>query len=155
MRDGRGREKTVPGKGLFDLIRAIMAFYKKQKLNGKWYPRSLTLATLDTDAVAERLSRISTVSRADTYAVLLALGEVLGDMMESGYSVRLKGLGTFYLTGRAEGQGVDTPEEVTGRQFTKVHVRFIPEYRRAQNKKVTGRTLVPDKEEWIEVDMEK
>ena len=95
------------------------------------------------------------MSRADTYAVLLALGEVLGDMMESGYSVRLKGLGTFYLTGRAEGQGVDTPEEVTGRQFTKVHVRFIPEYRRAQNKKVTGRTLVPDKVEWIELDMEK
>ena len=43
-----------------------MAFYKKQKMNGKWYPRSFTVGTMDTDQVAERLSRISTVSKGDT-----------------------------------------------------------------------------------------
>ena len=108
----------------------FMAFYKKQKMNGKWYPRSFTVGTMDTDQVAERLSQISTVSKGDTYAVLLGLGEVLGGMLEAGYSVKLKGVGTFYLTGRAEGQGVDTPEEVSGQQFSKLQVRFIPEYRR-------------------------
>lgn len=97
-----------------------MAFYKKQKMNGKWYPRSFTVGTMDTDQVAERLSQISTVSKGDTYAVLLGLGEVLGGMLEAGYSVKLKGVGTFYLTGRAEGQGVDTPEEVSGQQFSKL-----------------------------------
>lgn len=132
-----------------------MAFYKKQKMNGKWYPRSFTVGTMDTDQVAERLSRISTVSKGDTYAVLLGLGEVLGSMLEAGYSVKLKGVGTFYLTGRAEGQGVDTPEEVSGQQFLKLQVRFIPEYRREQNGKVTGRTLVPDKVEWTELNIEK
>lgn len=68
-----------------------MAFYKKQKMNGKWYPRSFTVGTMDTDQVAERLSRMSTVSKGDTYAVLLGLGEVLGSMLEAGYSVKLKG----------------------------------------------------------------
>ena len=113
-----------------------MAFYKKQKMNGKWYPRSFTVGTMDTDQVAERLSQISTVSKGDTYAVLLGLGEVLGGMLEAGYSVKLKGVGTFYLTGRAEGQGVDTPEEVSGQQFSKLQVRFIPEYRRMQLKTI-------------------
>ena len=40
---------------------------------------------------------MSTVSKGDTYAVLIGLGEVLGSMMELGYSVKQDGLGTFYL----------------------------------------------------------
>ena len=93
--------------------------------------------------------------KGDTYAVLLGLGEVLGGMLEAGYSVKLKGVGTFYLTGRAEGQGVDTPEEVSGQQFSKLQVRFIPEYRRMQNGQVAERTLVPDKVEWVEMELAK
>lgn len=130
-------------------------FYKKQKLRGKWYPRSFTVDTIDTKEVARRLSLMSTVTVGDTYAVLLGLGEVLGELMSMGNSVKLDGLGTFYLVGKANGQGVDTPEEVSARQFTEVRVRFIPEYRRAQNRKVTGRTIVPDKMEWVELEVEK
>lgn len=132
-----------------------MAFYKKMKRGEKWYPASFTVGTLDTKEVAQRLSRMSTVSKADTYAVLMGLGDVLGDLMKEGCSVKLDGLGTFYLVGKANGQGVDTPEEVSARQFTEVRVRFIPEYRRAQNRKVTGRTIVPDKMEWVELEVEK
>lgn len=131
-----------------------MAFYKKMKRGEKWYPASFTVGTLDTKEVAQRLSRMSTVSKADTYAVLMGLGDVLGDMMKEGCSVKLDGLGTFYLVGKATGQGVDAPEEVSARQFTEVRVRFIPEYRRAQNRKVTGRTIVPDKVEWVEMGAE-
>ena len=50
-----------------------MAFFKKQqkKINGKWYPQVVTVGKpVTTDEVADRLSKISTVSRADTYAVL-------------------------------------------------------------------------------------
>ena len=127
-------------------------FYKKQKIGKKWYPRSFTAGTYDTNDVAERLSEASTVSKGDTYAVLLGLGEVLGDMMKSGNSVKLDGLGTFYLVGNANGQGVDTPEEVGPEQFKKVTVAFIPEYSRAQNQRVTKRTIVPWKIEWIEME---
>lgn len=102
--------------------------------------------------MAERLSGISTVSKGDTYAVLLGLGEVLGDMMETGNSVKLDGLGTFYLVGNANGQGVDTPEEVGPEQFRKVTVAFIPEYRRAQNNRVRKRMIVPEQVEWVDWD---
>lgn len=50
---------------------------------------------------------------------------------------------------------MDTPEEVSARQFTEVCVRFIPEYRRAQNKQVMGRTIVPEGIEWVEMEPEK
>ena len=128
-----------------------MAYYKKQKLSGKWYPRSVTVGTLTTADVAERLSRMSTVTRGDVYAVLLGLGEVMGEMLAMGSSVKLDGLGTFYLVGNANGQGVDTPEEVSPEQFRKVTVAFIPEYSRAQNHRVEKRTIVPGKVEWTEM----
>ena len=127
-------------------------YYKKQKQKGKWYPRSVTVGTCTTKYVAERLSQMSTVSLGDTYAVLLGLGEVMGELMELGQSVKLEGIGTFYLTGQAKGRGVDTPEEVSGEQFTKLTVGFIPEYSRAQNGKVVRRTIVPEDVEWIEME---
>ena len=127
-------------------------YYKKQKIGKKWYPRSFTAGTYDTMDVAERLSELSTVSKGDTYAVLLGLGEVLGGMMEMGNSVKLDGLGTFYLVGNANGRGVDTPEEVGPQQFTKVTVAFIPEYSRGQNGRVGKKTLVPQQVNWTELD---
>lgn len=131
-----------------------MLFYKKQKFGDKWYPRSYTIGTFDTDDVAERLSRISTVSKGDAYAVLVGLGEVLGDMLETGKSVKLKGVGTFYLTGISSGRGVETPEEVNAEQFGELRVRFIPEYERGQNNQVVRRTIVPQSVEWMEWEKE-
>ena len=100
-----------------NLGKDVSMYYKKQKIGKKWYPRSFTAGTYGTKYVAERLSEMSTVSKGDTYAVLMGLGEVLGDMMEMGNTVKLDGLGTFYLVGNANGQGVDTPEEVSPEQF--------------------------------------
>lgn len=128
-----------------------MAFYKKQKLNGKWHPRAVTKGRpATTDDVAKRLSLISTVSPGDTYAVLVNLGEVLGKLMSEGRSVRLKGVGTFYLSCQSENRGVDTPEEVSPAQITDIKVRFIPEYSREQNNRVTQRTLIDPYLEWID-----
>ena len=84
-----------------------MAFFKKQqkKINGKWYPQVVTVGKpVTTDEVADRLSKISTVSRADTYAVLKDLADVLSDYMAQGRTVKLEGLGTFYYTAAANGQ---------------------------------------------------
>lgn len=129
-----------------------MAYYKKQKLNGKWYPRSVTVGTLTTADVAERLSRMSTVTRGDVYAVLLGLGEVMGEMLAMGSSVKLDGLGTFYLVGKATGAGVDTPQEVSPRQFRKLSVAFIPEYSRTSSHAVAARTIVPRQVQWVSRD---
>ncbi len=130
-----------------------MAFFKKvqQKINKKWYPQSVTVGKpVTTDEVAKRLAEISTVSPADTYAVLKALGGVLGDYMANGRTIKLEGMGTFYYTAAANGQGVDTADDVTASQITGVRVRFIPETKRGSSNQVTTRTLVSDNIFWEE-----
>lgn len=130
-----------------------MAFYKKekQKVNGKWYPRSVTVGKpVTTDEVAKRLAAESTVSPADTFAVLKSLGGVLGDFMANGRTVKLDGLGTFYYTANTTGNGVDTEKEVTARQITDVRVRFIPEKQVNSSNQVTSRSLVSGNIFWEE-----
>ena len=130
-----------------------MAFYKKVKLNGKWYVRSVTIGDPFTiDDVADRLSQNSTVSRADTYAVLVQLGETLGELMSYGKSVKIKGVGTFYLSCQMKGKGTDTPEEITQDMINDVKVCFIPEYSRRQNGRIASRTLIDKYLEWVDVD---
>ena len=123
-----------------------MAFFKKRKLSdGKWHAVAANLMKPATiDDVADELSARSTVSRADAYAVLVELGDVMGRLMASGRSVKLKGVGTFY-------PGTDTPEELTPEMITDVKVRFIPEYSRGQRNQITGRTMLSKWLEWIEV----
>ncbi|MEG0887032.1 MAG: HU family DNA-binding protein [Bacteroides sp.] len=130
-----------------------MAFFKKiqQKINGLWYPKSITVGKpVTTDQIADRLAQISTVSRADTYAVLKDLGSVMADYMVQGRTVKMDGLGTFYYTAVASGQGVDAPEKVKSTHITGVRVRFIPEATRNNVNKVTTRALVSDNIFWEE-----
>ena len=48
-----------------------MPFYKKQKLNGKWYPRAVTKGhPATTDDVAKRLSLIPEYSRQQNGQVI-------------------------------------------------------------------------------------
>lgn len=130
-----------------------MAFFKKikQKINGLWYPQSVTVGKpVKTDEIADRLAQISTVSRADTYAVLKDLGAVLGDFMAAGRTVKLEGVGTFYYTADTAGKGVDAPEKVNASQITGVRVRFIPEVTRKSNSEVATRSMVSSNIFWEE-----
>ena len=88
---------------------------------------------VSTKQVAERLSRESTVSLADVYAVLMSLGGVLGDYMSQGRSVKLDGIGTFYFTATANKNGVAKEEDVSTKQINGIRVRFIPETSYKQN----------------------
>lgn len=94
---------------MFNFTKTSACITRNRRLGRSGISRSFTAGTYDTKDVAKRLSEMSTVSKGDTYAVLMGLGEVLGSMMELGNSVKLDGLGTFYLVGNANGQGVDTP----------------------------------------------
>ena len=113
-----------------------MAFYKAFQLdsNKKWYPKAVQVdQPFTTDELADRLADISTVSRADVWAVLKNLPGVMADMMAQGRSVRMDGLGTFRYTINAEKQGVDTAEEVSDAQITpQPHGSRHPRPRRRQ-----------------------
>ncbi|MDR2119201.1 MAG: HU family DNA-binding protein [Tannerellaceae bacterium] len=130
-----------------------MAFFKKvqQKINGLWYPQSVTVGKpVSTDQVADRLAQISTVSRADTYAVLKDLGGVMGDYMAQGRTVKLEGIGTFYYTAAANKQGVDSKDKVKASHIVGVRVRFIPETSRTASGKVATRSLISNDIFWEE-----
>lgn len=131
-------------------------FQKKKKKVGedvyKWYPQAVTTGKpISTKQVAKRLADISTVSYADVLAVLAELSGVLADYMALGKTVKLDGLGTFYYTITAAGNGVDTPEEVNADQITGVRVRFIPEATRSGSKgSAMTRSLIASGIEWEE-----
>ena len=132
-----------------------MAFWKKikMKVNGLWYPKSVLVGSpVTTKQIAERLSKESTVSLADTYAVLLALGGVMGEYMAEGRSVKLEGIGSFYFTATANKNGVDKEEKVSANQITGVRVRFLPEtrYVRGAACRVATRGLTDAVIEWLE-----
>ena len=78
------------------------------------------------------------------------LADVLSDYMAQGRTVKLEGLGTFYYTAAANGQGVDSPEKVTAAQITGVRIRFIPESTRTNGNRTVTRSLVSDKIFWEE-----
>lgn len=131
-----------------------MAFFKKvkQKINGLWYPKSVTVGKpVITDEVADRLSQISTVSRADTYAVLKDLAGVLADYMAQGRTVKIDGLGTFYYTLDASGNGVEDEKDVSAAQIKGVRVRFIPEARKSGSSRSMVRSLISNNIFWMEL----
>ncbi len=131
-----------------------MAFFRKiqQKINGLWYPKSVTVGNpVRTDEVADRLAQISTVSRADTYAVLKDLAGVMADYMAQGRTVKLDGLGTFYYTAVATKNGVADEKDVNASLITGVRVRFIPEFRMSGSGRSTVRSLISDNIFWVEL----
>lgn len=107
---------------------------------------------IETEKIIERLSQISTVSKADVQAVLADLASVMADYMALGHTVKLDGLGTFYYTAVASKQGVATKEEVSADQITGVRVRFIPETRRKNGNRIATRALTDVSITWNELD---
>ena len=129
------------------------AYFKKRKkkINGKWYPQSVTVGEpVTTDEVAQLLADLSAVSPGDTFSVLKNLARAMSIYMSSGRTVKLDGVGTFYYSAKANGQGVDTPEEVNVNQIVGVRVRFIPEMDR-NSQGAVSRALVPNNLKWEEL----
>ena len=102
------------------------AIYKA--LSGKWHPQAVTVGPpVEMDELCKQISMMTTVSAPDAKAAIEALGMVMGSFMNSGRTVHVDGLGTFYYTCVSNCQGVDTDKEVDSNQITGTRVRFIPE----------------------------
>lgn len=110
-----------------------MIFWKRvqQAINHLWYPRSVTIGKpVETQELGERIARESTVSPADTHAVIRALPKVMADFMKESRAVHLEGLGWFRYTILSGGKGVPTKEEVGSNQITGLRVQFTPDRKR-------------------------
>lgn len=122
-----------------------MAYYKKVqvKSNKKWYPKAAIIGKpITTKEIANRLAALSSLSTGDVISVLDLLGGVMGDYMNQGRTVKLNGIGTFYYTINATGNGVDTEDEVSAKQVKSTRVRFIQETTRGSSNEVTMRSMV-------------
>ena len=107
-----------------------MIFWKRvqQAINGLWYPRSITVGKpVETQELANRIARESTVSPADTHAVLRALPNVMADFMKESRAIHFEGLGWFRYTINAMGKGVPSKEEVSEKQIKRLRVQFTPD----------------------------
>lgn len=110
-----------------------MIFWKRvqQAINDLWYPRSVTVGKpVETQELGERLARESTVSPADTHAVIRALPKVMADFMKESRAVHLEGLGWFRYSTLSAGKGVETKEEVSSDQITGLRVQFTSDRKR-------------------------
>ena len=122
-----------------------------QKKSGLYYPQAITVGKqITTKQLGKALSDRSTVTLADTLAVLSELGNVMSTFMAEGRSVKLDGLGSFRYNINAQKQGVEKEEEVSAEQIKSIRVRFVPEMTRNADKSVATRTMQPTAVDWFE-----
>ena len=107
-----------------------MIFWKRvqQAINDLWYPRSVTVEKpVETQELANRIARESTVSPADTHVVLRALPAIMSDFMKESRFIHFEGLGWFRYTITSAGKGVANKEDVSSDQITGLRVQFAPD----------------------------
>ena len=90
----------------------------------KFYPSIASSGRRTLRQMAERISQISTVSSADTMAVLEALLTTIPQELASGNIVELGDFGNFWL--RTSSEGTDSASEVRASHISSVLPRFNP-----------------------------
>ena len=124
-----------------------MIFWKRvqQAVNKLWYPRCVTVGIpVKTQELANRIARESTVSPADTHAVLRAVPNVMADFMKESRAVHFEGLGWFRYTINAMGRGVENKEDVSDKQIKGLRVQFSPDRTRNAENGTYTRALIAD-----------
>lgn len=130
-----------------------MAFFttRQMKINGKFYPVAVLVdRPMEIDEIASQIAEVSTVSKADTVAVLAALPSVMARGMNSGRSVHLQDIGFFRYTAATRKGGRDTAKEVTAADILRARVRFTPETRFSGE--TATRALAPESVHWTRYD---
>lgn len=94
----------------------------KQTEPAKYYANIVTTGNLTLRQLAKEISAISTVSVADTMAVLEGLLEVVPKQLANGNIVRLGEFGSFNI--QVKSAGADTAKDLTKDQITKTSVKF-------------------------------
>ena len=90
----------------------------------KYYAIVKSDGRVDTIGVAKSINSMSTVSNADSLAVLEAFLHVVPEKLSDGKIVELGDFGSFRVS--VSSQGADVPEEVTARNITDTKVIFTP-----------------------------
>jgi predicted histone-like DNA-binding protein len=90
----------------------------------KYYPSIRSTGRISTRELAREASEMSTLSTPDIVAAIEAFLTLIPEHLADGDVVELGDLGNFWL--RFSAEGADTPEQVRGKQITKLIPRFMP-----------------------------
>ena len=90
----------------------------------KYYAQAQASGDVNIREISERIQASCTVTKADVYAVLVSMEDVIIDALKSGEIVRLGDLGTFQIG--VSGKGTLTEEEYDSSLIQKARINFRP-----------------------------
>ena len=90
----------------------------------KYYAQAQASGDVALREMSERIQQSCTVTKADVYAVLIAMEDVIIDALKSGEIIRLGDLGTFQIG--LSGKGAISEEEFEVSLIKKARINFRP-----------------------------
>ena len=78
-----------------------------------FHPAPKYIGNLGTEELVNEINRFTTVSKADTMAVLHAFLEILPDLLKRGWIIQLGNLGALYITLRTSGEEMEENPYIT------------------------------------------
>lgn len=90
----------------------------------KFYAQAQARGDVNIREMATRIQATCTVTKADVYAVLVALEDVIVEALQNGEIVRLGDLGTFQLS--LNGKGSLTEDDYTPSLIERAKINFRP-----------------------------
>ena len=90
----------------------------------KYYAQAQASGDVNIRKMSERIQQTCTVTKADVYAVLISMEDVIIDALKSGEIVRLGDLGTLQIG--VSGKGTLTEEEYDSSLIQKARINFRP-----------------------------
>jgi predicted histone-like DNA-binding protein len=93
----------------------------------KWYPRLVKFKkVVDTQQIGARVAAKSSLTAGDVHNVTRNIVDVMADALMNSQTVRLDGFGTFTVIAKTNGNGVDSPEDVSSSQIDHLKIQFTP-----------------------------
>lgn len=109
----------------FEIKKAEMKIGKR-KGTTMFFAHQTSHHCLSTTALEYRIERMTSLTRADVRASIIALSAIIQEELSQGRSVDLGELGTFKIA--ATGKRMLTEKEVTLETIRRPHVRFYPKH---------------------------
>ena len=92
----------------------------------KWYPHLVKTGTVNITTLAQEIAARSSLTPGDVYNVIQNLFDSMRDHLLESKSVKFDELGTFTVKSHSDGNGVDSPEEVSPKQINYLSIHFTP-----------------------------
>lgn len=109
---------------LFKGRRSSLPNAEGQKL---YYVQLVNNGNIGMDEIAAKIKLKSSLTQGDVLSVIRNLLQIMQDAFKDGKSVKLDGLGSFFLVARSNGNGVATKDEVSSNQIKRVQIHFREE----------------------------